>query len=133
MRGIVYAVIVSLLFLAPLERVNIADLLPIRAVALYLDGDAIVLETDTEHKGDGSSAVIALQDLKKNTPAVVYLDTAEYLLVSKAAVRFVEELRDSLKPSVKVCVCDAADKVEAVAAYLDVHGDLPKLKHWNPE
>ncbi len=130
MRKLLYIVILGLLFLAPLERMDVAKLLPIQAVAVYMNDGAVVLETDTEDKGRGDSVSNALEDLKKATPAVVYLDTAEFLLVSEDAVTCVEELKNYLKPSVKVCVCAAAGRVKDVAKYLDVHGNLPKLRDW---
>lgn len=131
MRRILYVVILGLLFLAPCERMDVAKLLPIEAVAVYMEEGSVVLETDTEDKGRGGNAKEALQNLKDITPAVVYLDTAEYLLVSEEAANCVEELRSFLKPSVKVCVCEASGRVKTAAKYLEVHGNLPKLKDWN--
>ena len=130
MRKVLYAALLVPLFFVPLNRVNVADLLPIEAVAVYMDGEQVVLETDTEHKGTGETAEKALAALKENTPAVVYLDTAEYLLVSPDAVEQMESLRPYLKSSVKVCVCQAAGKVKNAVEYLEVHGDLPHLKAW---
>ena len=130
MRRLLYVVILGLLFLAPLERVDVAKLLPIPAVAVYMNDGAVVLETDTQDKGRGDSVSNALEDLKKATPEVVYLDTAEFLLVSEDAVTCVEELKNYLKPSVKVCVCAAEGRVKDAAKYLDVHGNLPKLRDW---
>lgn len=131
MRIVLYIVILGLLFLAPLERVDVAKLLPIEAVAVYMEDGAVVLETDTENKGSGETVTQALDALKTNTPAVVYLDTAEFLLVSEDAVRWVDELRLFLKPTVKVCVCEVAGQVKNTAKYLEVHGNLPKLRDWN--
>ncbi len=131
MRVVLYIVILGLLFLAPLERVDVAKLLPVEAVAVYMEDGAVVLETDTENKGSGETVTQALDALKTNTPAVVYLDTAEFLLVSEDAAQWVDELRLFLKPSVKVCVCEAAGQVKNTAKYLEVHGKLPKLRDWN--
>ena len=130
MRRVLYVALLIPLFFVPLNRVNVADLLPVEAVAVYMDGDQVVLETDTEHKGTGETAEKALTALKENTPAVVYLDTAEYLLVSPDAVEQVEGLRPHLKPSVKVYVCKAAGKVKIAVEYLEIQGDLPRLKAW---
>lgn len=130
MRKILYVVILSALFFAPLERLDVAKLLPIQAVAVYMEDGAVILETDTENKGRGDNVENALENLKEITPAVVYLDTAEFLLVSENAVSYINELRDFLKPSVKVCVCEAAGQVKDAAKYLDVHGNLPKLRDW---
>ena len=133
MRRVLYAALIIPLFFAPLKRVNVADLLPIEAVAVYMEGNQVVLETDTEHKGFGENAEKALASLKQNTPAVVYLDTAEYLLVAPDAVEQVESLRPHLKPSVKICVWKAGGMVKDAAKYLEVHRDLPTLKTWKKE
>ena len=130
MRLLIYIVILGLMLLAPVERTDVAKLLPIEAVAVYMDGDAVVLETDTEDKGRGDSVADALKNLKDVTPAVVYLDTAEYLLVSKDAVAYVDALRKVLKPSVKVCICDARGNVKYVEKHLEVHGDTVPLRDW---
>ena len=133
MRKLLYAALLVPLFFVPLNRVNIADLLPVEAVAVYMDGEQVVLETDTQHKGAGETAEEALAALKENTPAVVYLDTAAYLLVSADALDQVESLRPYLRSSVKVCVCQGAGRVQAAVQYLEVHGDLPTLKTWKKE
>lgn len=133
MRKVLYVLLLIPLLFVPLQRVDVAKLLPIEAVAVYMDGDKVVLETDTEHKGTGETAVQALDDLKKNTAAVVYLDTAAYLLVSEDAVGAAEQLRPYLKPSVRVWVCDAKGAVKDTAKYVDIHQKPPKLKAWKPE
>ena len=66
----------------------------------------------------------------KTVPAVIYLDTAEYLLVAEDAVSYVDQLRQVLKPTVKVCVCQAAGRVKETVKYLEVHSNLPKLSQW---
>ena len=98
-----------------------------------MDGDRVVLETDTAHTGAGNTAEQALASLKENTPAVVYLDTAGFLLVSKDAISQVDSLRPHLKPSVKVCVCEAKGQVKNAVSYAEVHQKLPKLKDWKAE
>ena len=130
MRKILYAVILIALWFAPLERMDIAKLLPIQAVAMYEENNQIVLETDTGNIGRGEDATKALEQLKATTPAVVYLDTAEFLLVSEKAKSGVNELSQFIKPSVKVCVCDAAGRVKEATEYLNIHGNLPVLRDW---
>ncbi len=133
MRKLLYGLLLASLLFVPLHRVNVADLLPIESVALYMDGGNVVLETDTEHKGMGTTAQLALEDLKNNTPKVVYLDTAAYLLVAEDALAQVDALRQYLKPSVRVCVCDARGRVKEATEYLDIHLKLPKLRAWKAE
>ena len=133
MRRVLYVLLLVPIFFVPLNRVNVADLLPVEAVALYMDGEMVVLETDAEYKGTGETAERALADLKEKTPAVVYLDTAEYLMVSPDALEQVEGLRPYLKPSVKVCMCEAAGRVKLGVEYLKIRGGLPRLKNWKKE
>ena len=132
MRRIAYVIILVSLFFVPLERLDVAKLLPIQAVAVYMQGDSVVLETDTKNIGRGMNVADALENLKETTPAVVYLDTAEYLLVSPDAKHSAVELKNYLKPSVKVCICDGAGRVKEAAKYVEIHGNLTKLRHWNP-
>ncbi len=130
MRRLLYFVILLALVFAPLNRVEIAQLLPIEAVAVYMDGEEVVLETDTAHTGKGATVSQALESLKKNTPKVVYLDTARYLLVAKNAVGQVDSLRQFLKPSVRVCVCEAEGMVKEALEYVEIHQKPPKLRDW---
>lgn len=130
MRKLIYAAILLSLSVAPLHRLDVANLLPIRAVAIYMEDKDVVLETDTGNLGRGENVTEALENLKKETPAVVYLDTAEFLLVSENTVPLVDELTQHIKPSVKVCVCEAEGRVKEAAEYLEVHGNLPKLRNW---
>lgn len=130
MKGIIYLLILSLVFVAPIQKVDVAELLPIRAVALYVDGERIVLETDTGYKGSGTTVQGALDSLKKAAPAVVYLDTAEYLLVAPGTEPLLGELTDVLRSSVEVSISDGKDRVAEVAEYLDVHGKTTKLHQW---
>ena len=130
MRKILYAAILVALIFAPVKRLEVRKLLPIRAVAVYRSQGQITLETDTEHKGDGESVEAAILELKKNTPAVVYLDTAEYLLVSKDAEAVIPQLCNYFKPRVKVCICEAEGDVKTFAEYVDVHGATTELRQW---
>ena len=131
MRMVIYIVILAILFFVPLERADVAKLLPIEAVAVYMDAGDVVFETDTEHKGRGVDVTKAIENLKENTPAVVYLDTAEFLMVSEEALSEMNALQNYLKPSVKVFVGNAMGKVKQTAKYLEIHGSLPKLKDCN--
>lgn len=131
MRIVLYILILALLFFVPLERTDVAKLRPIEAVAIYNEGSLLVLETNTEDVGRGEDAESALQNLIENTPAVVYLDTAEYLFVSEGAIAEVDALGAYLKPSVKVCVCEVSGHVQDAVKFAEVHGNWVQLKDWN--
>ena len=127
MRIIVYLVILALLFLAPVERLDVAKLEPVQTVAISRQNGKIVLETDTEDKGVGTTVEAALQDLEENTSGVIYLDTAQYLLVTEEAEGVVETLRQYLRSGVVVSRWDGAADLQQAARYLSVHAQRTKV------
>ena len=131
MRKILSIVILMLSLAAPVKRLDVAKLQPVETVAVYYSGNAVVLETDTGDVGQGSTAAKALQDLKESACSVIYLDTAEYLLIGQNAQNAAAELRPFLKDSVKVGSYHGGDVMKETA-YWEIHGDLPKLKTWKP-
>ena len=131
MRILLYIVILALLLVAPVERLDVAKLQPVQTVAIHVTGGEVVLQTDTKDKGQAETLQAAIDDLEENTPGVIYLDTAEYLLVTEEAVSYVEELENYLHPSVKVSLWDGEGSVEEAAKFLGVRRDLPTLKQWN--
>lgn len=130
MRKVAIVVILLLSLLVPVKRLDASKLQPVEAVAVYVEDGRVVLETDTEDKGSGNTALEALENMKANALSVIYLDTAEYLLVEEGAGDFAEALRPLLSGSVKVGKY-LGGSVKDQVAYYEVHGKLPKLKSWN--
>lgn len=131
MRKLLYIVILSALLFAPLERVRIAQMEPVTAVAVRMEETNIVVETDGGMHGSAKDLKGAVDDLKSNAPAVVYLDTAKYLLISENACKYAGELAIYLKGSTRVCITDEQEDMEWMIRYLDSHGDLPDLRSFN--
>ena len=129
MRMVLYIGILAALVFAPVQRLDVAKLLPVRAVAVYEEENIVVLETDSGYKGSGEDALQALESLKETTPYVVYLDTADYLLVAPGMEQQSEKLHSVLKRTVQTHLWDARGQVDAVANYLDVHGKITNLRH----
>ena len=125
MKKILYGILLLASFFAPVHRLDIAKLLPVEAVAIYLDEGQIVLETDTKDQGRGLTVEAALENLKKNTTEIVYLDTARYLLIAENAKEQAQELMRYLKPSVKTGAY-AGTGVKEEAKYLDAHSESAK-------
>lgn len=131
MRWILYVVIIALALSVPVQRLDVAKLQPVEAVAVTVENGRVVLETDTEDRGEGATAIEALKDMKSKALSVIYLDTAEYLLVEEGAEEFAEELRPLLNGSVRVGSY-LGGEVKTQLQYYEVHGNLPKLKQWKP-
>ena len=120
MRKILYIVISVLALLAPVNRLDAAKLLPVEAVAIYLENGRVALKTDTENRGSGETAEAALKDLKENASGIIYLDTASFLLVGEGAEEPARELLGRLKRKVKVGIYSGGD-VKEEAVWLDAH------------
>ena len=132
MRIVLYVCILALLFLAPVERLDVAKLEPVQTVAVRTEEQRVVIETDTQNRGQGHSLHEAVRDLEENTPGVIYLDTAQYLLLTEDAAKYRSELKKYMRPSVKVSMWDGVGNVETAAKYLAVRSDLPRLKDFKP-
>lgn len=129
MRMVLYVVIIALLCLIPLERLNVADLEPVQVVAVCMREGEVTILTDTDDMGKGADVREALADMKAHTPTVIYLDTAEYLLVEPGAEEQARILGAELKGGVRVAPYNGGD-LQQEAKYADLHNDLPKLRKW---
>ena len=129
-RMLLYIVILSLSLLAPVKASDIGKLLPVQVVSIYRMNEQIVMETDTENRGFGETAQQALQNLKDTASGMIYLDTAQYLLLSEDTKSCVEELLGELKDSVKLCQIEKRVDLTETARYLSVRDGLPTLKQW---
>lgn len=129
-RIMIYIAALALLTLAPVKGADIGKLRPVEVVMVCKQEDTLVLSTDTGDVGQGTDALTALENLKATTPGTIYLDTAEYLLLAEGAEDAAQQLKSSLKKSVRVCMADSTVDLKAAAKFLSVHGDLPQLKIW---
>lgn len=124
--------ILAALMFIPVKRLDIAELEPVEVVYLDKQNEIFLLLTDTGAEGKGNTIESAMEDMKKTTPAVVYLDTAEYLIVSPNALEDFAQMRGYMKDSVRVCCAENPD-MKVAANYLDTHGKLPKISDYKPE
>ena len=132
-RIVLYIGILVLLLAAPVESADIGKLLPVQVISIRKENGWVVLETDTEDIGMGGNAVQALRNLKDTASGIIYLDTAEYLLLTKDTQEDVEQLRSELKPDLRLCMCNKPVDLAETAKFLSVHGKLPKLKTWKTD
>lgn len=129
-RIIIYIAITAALLLVPIRGADVGKLRPIEVAFVYRTGEQTVLETDTGDKGVGYSGAEAWQNLKDTTPGIIYLDTAEYLLMTEDAQEAVEQLRPVLKKTVQICTTEPGVDLALAARFLPAHGKLPQLKQW---
>ena len=120
MKTASYIILLTLSLLAPLERADVGKLRPVEVVAVRQSEAGYLIRTDTGDRGQGNTLAEALADMKARAPGVIYLDTAEYLLLESE----IEErayLGAVLKPGVRVCAAEPGIDLEGSGQYLDVH------------
>lgn len=130
-RWLLYGILFAAAVFIPVDSTDVGKLHPVQAVSVGYYNEEVVLKTDTGEIGRGETPELALENLKQTAPAIIYLDTAEYLLVEDSAFEFVAPLRKFLKSDVRICRIEPEVEVDKAAKYLRIHGKLPKLKQWN--
>lgn len=130
-RWILYGLILAVVLTVPLERTDVAKLQPVQTVCVYCDESGFVVKTDTGDEGRGETIQTALKDLQETTPAVVYLDTADFVLFAKNAESAIEDMRGVLKGSVEVYTFEGDPDLKDASKYLEIHGNGPVLKSVN--
>ena len=129
-RWILYAVVLAALLAIPVEPLDVGKLHPVQVVFAYKEEDWVVIQTDTGDVGIGETALQALKNMEETTSGVIYLDTAEYLLVTRDADDAIAELRAVLKPKTQICYAEPEIDTKEAGEFLASHEGLPKLKEW---
>ncbi|MBQ4640986.1 MAG: hypothetical protein IJB47_00005 [Oscillospiraceae bacterium] len=129
-RIVIYIILLAVLWLVPVKGSDVGKLQPVEVVFIYRDQGQIIMETDTKDKGVGATVEEALANLKDTTPGIIYLDTAEYLLLAEDTTDVAEQLRRILKKTVQICTADRGIDLSLVARFLPAHSKLPQFKQW---
>lgn len=116
---IMAAAVAALAFLSPAGEGDVGDLLPVELLYVYMEEGVVHLETDDGQWGVGNSLSTALEDLHATSPGRVFLETADYLVVTREAIPLLSELMKVLRPAARVCVAETIDR--NAAAYLAAH------------
>ena len=132
-RIIFYMLILAAVLILPTAGMDVGKLQPVQTIAVYREGEAWVIETDTDDIGKGNSVEAAFENLIETTPAVIYLDTADYLILRDNAAEVINELRGRLKDSVALYLYKGEPDLKQVSQYLTVHGVKVKLKQWKTD
>lgn len=114
------AAAVLILALSPFRGTDIGKLRPAQWVFLSRREDTVLLETDTGDRGEGVDVLSALENLRRSAPGELFLETADFALVSREALRDLPQLRNVLRSGVEVCLAEG-EPDENTAAYLQTH------------
>ena len=129
-RTLLYVAMLTVALVIPVERTNLEEMKPVEVVYLYEEADRITLSTDTGDRGSGIDIPEAMSNLRQTTAGIIYLDTANYLLIGKETEVYVKELRPFLKDDVRICIAEGKIDMETVGQYLRVHQPEVKMEDW---
>ena len=129
-RWILYGVILAALMIIPVTPLDVGKLHPVQVVLAYKENDWVIIQTDTGDVGIGGTAQQALKNMEDTSSGVIYLDTAEYLLVTREAEDAITQLRTALKPKTQICYAEPEIDIREAGKFLASHEGLPKLKDW---
>ena len=127
MRILLYVFMLAAALAFPVERTDVGKLRPVEVVAVAQTETGFAVRTDTGDRGTGQTLGAAFRDLEDSTAGVIYLDTAEYLLL-ETPVKEQVLLRELLKNGVRVCAAEPEIDLEGTGAYLDVHRPQTRLR-----
>ena len=106
---------------------DVAKLAPAQLVRVERDGAEIVIRTDLGNVGRGTNLDAAFEDLKRTTPGVVFLDTAQYLVLDENSVSCLEELSHWVKKTCRVSIGEGIRDLQGASAYLQTHPPRVKI------
>ncbi len=105
----------------PPQGVDVAKLQPVELLQVICEGGQCRVETDTGQTGIGRNPEEAFKNLMEQSQAVIFLETAEHLLVNEGALRVLDQLEPYLRPDCSVVLVRGRGNLEAAARYLDIH------------
>lgn len=125
---LIYVLLLSVVLLLPMQGTDVGKLHPVELVYVYKEAETVKIITDTGDMGEGATAKKAIDDLKATTAGIVFLDTADYLLINENSKEVIEKIKPKLKPSVRVCVLHIDADLTEAAEFLSVHKPQLRLK-----
>ncbi len=102
-------------------RSDVAKLEPVEVIRVSVQENDILVETDTGQSGRGKDLETAFENLKHRTAGDVFLDTADYVILTNATQKMAGELLDYLRPACRVCVEKGSAELTQAADYLSIH------------
>ena len=132
-RILLYIGLFAAAWMIPAERTDLGKLKPVETVCICEVDGLVTVKTDTEDEGSGETLEKAIQNMKETASGIIYLDTADYLLVEEGMEAQIPEIRGLLKDDVRICNAEKGMDVTQAASYLSVHKPEWTMKMWYPQ
>lgn len=130
-RWIMYIVLLGMLGVS--DGMDISKLSPVETVWIAEQNGQILIQTDSGDFGVGDGLVSALENLNATASGVVFLETADYLIIEKGSEAQLVQAASVFRPSCMLCVAGKMPDLEAVTTFLRIHEPTVTLRQWNRE
>lgn len=133
-RWLLPALLAAVIFGEGLFRgTDVAKMEPVELVWLMRTDEGIAVQTDTGSTGWGKSVSAAVEDMKQSASGEIFLETAEYILLTDLDEEILPELMALLRPSCKVLFAYGKAKPEDATLFLRSHQKNVTLLDWKTE
>ena len=127
-----YRIIMLMLLAAamlPTQGKEVGKLIPAAVLSVRLDEETnnVILQTDSENTGEGETTDAALLDLRAAAPGEVLLDTVEYVIAAEGDTAALLELKNILRPNVRVCKASEEVDLKEAWQYLRAHSPTVRM------
>lgn len=104
----------------PFEIHDAAELNPIQTLEIKADAQGFLLRGENGQQGSGKTFDLAVEDLKRSTTGVAFLQTAQKLLLSGDTDSVIDQIirSDALRPASEVYLASGQLDLEAITDYL---------------
>lgn len=109
---------------------DVATLEPVQTVWLSSDGGRIVLHADTGAEGAGKNLEDALKNLRETALSYVFLDTADYLLITPELTHLIPSMQNLLRPSCRICLTRDKPDLEKAGGFFKIHKPRVTVKDY---
>ena len=130
MKWMLYIMLAALALAVPVRRADVGKLRPVEVIAVGGSEVHCIIRTDKGDRGVGATLEEAAANLRDTAPGLIYLDTAEYLLITGNALHLMPEITKYLKGDISVCLQDGPLDPSLAVNYLAEQTNLPKLRSW---
>lgn len=111
--------------MSPFSGTDVGELQPVQLVMVTAGQGVVEITTDTGDLGQGRTVQEAFADMQQTSPKKIFVETAEYLLIDRAAETVLPDITNILRPSCAVCLAEAEMDLMVAAEFLNNH--LPEL------
>lgn len=107
----------------PAEPQDASELLVAQILCVDAENGAVYLETDCGASGSGGSVDEAFEDLKQHAAGAVFLETAEFVVLSERARYLLPQLAvsDALRPATRAVCGETVRSPQRLRDFLRAH------------